>query len=197
MKLRHPCDEVSYWEENHRHSQGDGHQHSQAHTEDQDIQGVHFAVGVQQLWLHITYATETHTHLTYHSWSTPTFTKLEHAYGLRAQVGHSSENPAHSRHRNRMTIESLEALTVKGEVAKQSCEQVHDEHGQDGDVGNILHAFLGGAGVKTSRKNNHTQLFFFFGNARTCRWGFVLTRVVQCRWEGPQDGRQMQKPEWG
>lgn len=59
----HQCDKGSYWEENHRHSQGDGHQHSQAHAEDQDIQGVHFTVGVQQLWLHITYATDTHTHV--------------------------------------------------------------------------------------------------------------------------------------
>lgn len=42
-------------------------------------------------------------------------------------------------------------LTKKGEVTKKSSEQVHDKHGQDGDVGNSLHAFLGGT-VKASRK---------------------------------------------
>ena len=36
-----------------------------------------------------------------------------------------------------------EVLTVKGEVTKDGGEQVHDEHGCYGNVGNCLHAFLG------------------------------------------------------
>lgn len=38
--------QMSYREKNHRDSQSDGHQHSQAHTENQDIQGARSNVGV-------------------------------------------------------------------------------------------------------------------------------------------------------
>lgn len=44
-------------------------------------------------------------------------------------------------------------LTKKGEVTKKSSQQVHDKHGQDGDVGDILHPFLGGAEIKASKEN--------------------------------------------
>lgn len=37
-------------------------------------------------------------------------------------------------------------FTVKCEVAEESGEQVHDKHGQDGDVGDVLHALLGSTG---------------------------------------------------
>lgn len=38
-----------YWEKDHRNGEGDGHQHGQTHAEDEDVQGVHLTVGVQQL----------------------------------------------------------------------------------------------------------------------------------------------------
>lgn len=43
---------ISYREENHGHSQGDGDQHGQTHTEDQDVPRADTTVGVQQLRLH-------------------------------------------------------------------------------------------------------------------------------------------------
>lgn len=39
-------------------------------------------------------------------------------------------------------------FTKKCEVAEESSEQVHDKHGQDGDVGDGLHALLGSTGVE-------------------------------------------------
>lgn len=45
-----------------------------------------------------------------------------------------------------------ENLTIKGEVTKQGGEQVHDEHGHDGDVGHTLHSLLGGTRVMSSKK---------------------------------------------
>lgn len=42
-------------------------------------------------------------------------------------------------------------LTIKGEVAKDGSEQIHDKHPQDGHVGNGLHASLCGTrSVKTT-----------------------------------------------
>lgn len=35
-------------------------------------------------------------------------------------------------------------LTIKGEVAKDGSEQIHDKHPKDGDVGDGLHASLCG-----------------------------------------------------
>lgn len=32
-------------------------------------------------------------------------------------------------------------LTVEGEVSEEGSQQVHDEHGQEGHIGNILHLF--------------------------------------------------------
>lgn len=43
---------LTYREKNDRNGESDGHQHSQPDEEHQDIQGVHSAVGVQQLRLH-------------------------------------------------------------------------------------------------------------------------------------------------
>lgn len=34
-----------------------------------------------------------------------------------------------------------ERLTVEGEVSEEGSQQVHDKHGQEGHVGNILHLF--------------------------------------------------------
>lgn len=45
----------SYREENHRDSQSYGHQHSQTHTQEEDVQGVNTDVGVEQLRLHSAY----------------------------------------------------------------------------------------------------------------------------------------------
>lgn len=50
-------------------------------------------------------------------------------------------------------------LTVKGEVTKKSRQQVHDEHGQDGDVGNVLHTFLGSTGGNPSRDSVKTLIY--------------------------------------
>lgn len=36
-------------------------------------------------------------------------------------------------------------LTVKGQVSKESSQQVHDEHGEEGDVGDALHLSAGAA----------------------------------------------------
>lgn len=47
-------------------------------------------------------------------------------------------------------------LTVKSEVTKDGRQQVHDEHGQDGDVSDALHSFLGGTGglrIKKKKEN--------------------------------------------
>lgn len=41
-------------------------------------------------------------------------------------------------------------FTVKREVTKDGSEQVHDKHGQDGDVGNVLHTLLGSTDVKVN-----------------------------------------------
>ena len=35
--------------------------------------------------------------------------------------------------------------TVEGQVAEQSSQEVHGVHDQNGDVGHLLHPFLGGA----------------------------------------------------
>lgn len=63
--------------------------------------------------------------------------------------------------RTKLGFESLRYLTKKGEVTKKSSQQVHDKHGQDGDVGNTLHAFLGGTEVKVSRKMTTKLLALF------------------------------------
>lgn len=34
-------------------------------------------------------------------------------------------------------------ITIEGEVAKNGSQQVHDKHGQNRDIRNVLHAFLG------------------------------------------------------
>lgn len=33
-------------------------------------------------------------------------------------------------------------FTIEGEVAKDGSQQVHDKHGQNRDISNVLHAFL-------------------------------------------------------
>lgn len=43
---------LTYREKHDRNGESDGHQHSQPDEQHQDIQGVHSAVGVQQLRLH-------------------------------------------------------------------------------------------------------------------------------------------------
>lgn len=49
------------------------------------------------------------------------------------------------------SILKSKVLTIKGEVAKDGSEQIHDKHPQDGHVGNGLHASLCGTkGVKTT-----------------------------------------------
>lgn len=52
-------------------------------------------------------------------------------------------------------IDCKEHLTVKGEVAEKSSQQVHDKHGQDGDVGNSLHALLVGTEEKPVKKEKN------------------------------------------
>lgn len=36
-------------------------------------------------------------------------------------------------------------LTIKGQISKESSQQVHEEHGQEGHVGNALHLSAGAA----------------------------------------------------
>lgn len=50
-----------------------------------------------------------------------------------------------------MRFSSFFFLTEKREVAEEGGEQVHDKHGQDGDVGYVLHALLGGTGVEQNQ----------------------------------------------
>lgn len=95
-----------------------------------------------------------------------------------------------------LTLRRREYLTEKGEVAKKSSQQVHDKHGQDGDVGDALHTFLGGAGVKT---NERRWCYWNFSVPRFVKQTvtFGLTLVAQCRWVAPLGGRQKRRPESG
>lgn len=43
------------------------------------------------------------------------------------------------------------AHTIKSEVAKQSRQHVHDEHGEDGQVGDVLH-FSPAAAANTAKR---------------------------------------------
>lgn len=36
-------------------------------------------------------------------------------------------------------------LTIKGQISKESSQQVHEEHGEEGDVGDALHLSAGAA----------------------------------------------------
>lgn len=36
-------------------------------------------------------------------------------------------------------------LTIKGQISKESSQQVHEEHGQEGHIGNALHLSAGTA----------------------------------------------------
>lgn len=36
-------------------------------------------------------------------------------------------------------------LTVEGQISKESSQQVHEEHGEEGDVGDALHLSAGAA----------------------------------------------------
>lgn len=38
-----------------------------------------------------------------------------------------------------------ERLTVEGQVSEEGGQQVHDEHGQEGHIGNALHLLAGAA----------------------------------------------------
>lgn len=38
-------------------------------------------------------------------------------------------------------------LTVEGQISEQRSQEVHDIHDSDGDVGHVLHLFLGGAEI--------------------------------------------------
>lgn len=40
------------------------------------------------------------------------------------------------------------ALTFKGQVAKESRQEVHGVHDKDGDVGHLLHSLLGWTGIR-------------------------------------------------
>lgn len=48
-------------------------------------------------------------------------------------------------------------LTVKGEVAEQRRQHVHDEHGEDGQVGHVLHLFPRAAAGVWWRKKKHNS----------------------------------------
>ena len=43
---------VSHREQDHGDGESDGHQHGQTHAQEEHVQGVHLAVGVQELRLH-------------------------------------------------------------------------------------------------------------------------------------------------
>lgn len=36
-------------------------------------------------------------------------------------------------------------LTVEGQISEEGGQQVHDEHGQEGHIGNVLHLSVGAA----------------------------------------------------
>ena len=46
------CACASHREQDHGDGERDGHQHGQTHAQEEDVQGVHLAVGVQELRLH-------------------------------------------------------------------------------------------------------------------------------------------------
>lgn len=56
--LKRKSNTVTYRKKNDRNGEGDGHQHCQPDQEHQDVQGVHLAVGVQQLGFHGAYKPE-------------------------------------------------------------------------------------------------------------------------------------------
>lgn len=39
-------------------------------------------------------------------------------------------------------------LTIEGQISKQCSQEVHGVHDCNGDVGHMLHLFLGGAEIK-------------------------------------------------
>ena len=55
-------------------------------------------------------------------------------------------------------------LTVEGQVSEEGSQQVHDEHGQEGHVGDTLHLSAGAAvwGGRRGDVSLGPQFFFFF-----------------------------------
>ena len=49
-------------------------------------------------------------------------------------------------------------LTVEGQVAKEGGQEVHGVHDQNGDVGHLLHALLGGTGGKEGHHGADRQI---------------------------------------
>lgn len=44
-------------------------------------------------------------------------------------------------------------ITIEGEVAKDGSQQVHDKHGQNRDIRNVLHAFLAWTEITRRQKD--------------------------------------------
>lgn len=124
----------SYREKNNGNREGDGHQHCQPDEEHQHIQGVHAAVGVQQLRLHATWRPECNI---WHISSTKLTNKCARAL---------DKCVIHNVRQHKVTLKFQVCFfcgcflnfTKKREVAEEGGEQVHDKHGQDGDVGDVL-----------------------------------------------------------
>lgn len=49
-------------------------------------------------------------------------------------------------------------FTIEREVAKDGSQQVHDKHGQNGDISNVLHAFLVWTEI-TRRQKKKKQIY--------------------------------------
>lgn len=89
-------------------------------------------------------------------------------------------------------------LTKKREVAEEGGEQVHDKHGQDGDVGHVLHALLGSTGVERNQYGEADDVRS--DQEARCQgmdspWRRTLS--APCRWAAPLGGRQRRTPGLG
>lgn len=125
-----------YREENDWNSQRHCHQHSQSNTQHQDV---FFIVHLQKLRIHICYTYAETRRLLKHL-QIPQTLKSRHLTKLSVVFFWISY----------LFLEVL-LLTIEGEVAKDGSQQVHDKHGQNRDISNILHPFLGWTG-RTRRK---------------------------------------------
>lgn len=64
------------------------------------------------------------------------------------------------------------SLTIKSEVSKQSRQHVHDQHGEDGQVGHVLHPSPGAA-VDTNTAQHLDRSITSSGGQQQAPWPAV------------------------
>ena len=91
-------------------------------------------------------------------------------------------------------------LTVKGQVSKESSEQVHQKHGEEGNLGHVHHPSP--AAAEDPQQKAHVCVL-----ARSIPYGFSVgqtglkdkrstTSLALRRWEEQRDGRQRKTSGW-